>query len=322
VKLAYAGRRADLIAVAESYDEDNRYGLQTPFSEALSRLWAGSMWHVDATHNTLITTGNGGSEPTAAEVTLFYNGGKDRYRIEKVLSAGEQLWLDLGHLIRDQVPDSDGKTLPPDTMTGSYELRDLDHAYVGQLYEGKVVMDKTYGHAAYGCATCCGYSGPVVFDPGSFAGPPGIDNSEFINAKDDCSGTVDDVTYGAYGWTSRNTAVATLPDRTLHTVAVGSAAGSAAVQLDTSRMVNGKCVIRTWGPQQPVQVTPTVQITTNPGYVYIGQGDPSVAQINHMAGTGTPAGGTYQWSDGQRNFFRQWSGVERSHHSEQLHRRC
>jgi hypothetical protein len=172
LKLAYIGRRADLVAVAVSYDKTNRYGLQTPFSEALSRLWAGGMWHVDATHNTLITTGNGGSESTTAEVTLFYNGGKSRYRMEKMLSPGQQLWLDVGRLVHDQVPDSDGHALPPDTMTGSYELRDLDHALVGSLYEGKLVIDKTYGHAAYGCGACYGYYGTKL-TPNPFSGPPG-----------------------------------------------------------------------------------------------------------------------------------------------------
>ncbi|MGB2602152.1 MAG: hypothetical protein WBC78_01065, partial [Candidatus Sulfotelmatobacter sp.] len=39
LKLAYTGRRADLVAVAVSYDKSNRYGLQTPFSEDLSRMW-------------------------------------------------------------------------------------------------------------------------------------------------------------------------------------------------------------------------------------------------------------------------------------------
>jgi hypothetical protein len=33
VKVAYSGKRADLIAVAVSYDKESRYGLQTPFSE-------------------------------------------------------------------------------------------------------------------------------------------------------------------------------------------------------------------------------------------------------------------------------------------------
>jgi len=53
----------------------------------------------------------GGKEATAAQVTLFYNGGKDKYRMEKTLAPGQQLWLDVGHLVRDQVPDSDGQVL-------------------------------------------------------------------------------------------------------------------------------------------------------------------------------------------------------------------
>jgi hypothetical protein len=171
VKVAYSGKRADLIAVAVSYDKESRYGLQTPFSEALSRLWAGGMWHVDGTHNTLIATGNGGSEATTVEATLFYNGGKSKYRMEKMLLPGQQLWLDVGHLIRDQIPDSDGRTLPADTMAGSYELRDLDHAAVGLLYEGKLIIDKNYGHVAYGCASCCGYQNSSLV-PNPFAGPP------------------------------------------------------------------------------------------------------------------------------------------------------
>ena len=81
-------------------------GLQTPFSEGLRRMWAGGMWHVDPTHNTFITTGNGGTEATTAEVTLFYNGGTSKYRMEKMLSPGQQLWLDadIWCTIRFQIP--------------------------------------------------------------------------------------------------------------------------------------------------------------------------------------------------------------------------
>jgi hypothetical protein len=43
-------------------------------------------------------------------------------------------------------------------------------------------------------------------------------------------------------------------------------------------------------------VPPTVTISYNPGYVYIGQGDPTVALANLMGGTGNPSGGTFQWS--------------------------
>jgi hypothetical protein len=255
VKLAYTGRRADLVAVALSYDKTSRYGLQTPFSENISHLWAGSMWHVDATHNTLITTGNAGPEPTVAQATLFYNGGKDKYRLEKMLSPGQQLWLDVGELIRNQVPDSDGRVLPTDLMNGSYELRDLDHAAVGELYEGKLVIDKTYGHASYGCGSCCGYLQPTL-NPNPFGGPPDIDSSDYIYATEQCGGSVDDLTYYGYSWASSNTAVATLPTRTLHTVAVGSATGSAQIKLEWTHPAP-VCPTMTWGPQQNINVCPS-----------------------------------------------------------------
>jgi hypothetical protein len=222
VTLGYTGRTGDLVAIATSYDSTSRYGLQTPFSEIMNHLFKGSMWHVDSTHNTLITTGNGGTEPTRAQVTLFYNRGQSRYRVEKLLSPGQQLWLNLGELLRNQVPDSDGKTIPPDTMFGSYELRDLDHTVLGLLYEGKLVVDKTYGHASYGCAHCCGYSsGKLYLTP--YGGPPNTDNQDTWQGYNACTSQWEDFDTG-FNATSSNTAVATLAGTmNLHTVAVGSA---------------------------------------------------------------------------------------------------
>lgn len=268
LKLAYTGRRADLVAVAVSYDKTNRYGLQTPFSEDLSRMWAGGMWHVDPTHNTFITTGNGGAEATTAEVMLFYNGGTSKYRMEKMLSPGQQLWLDVGHRVHDQVPDSDGHTLPPDTMTGSYELRDLDHAYVGQLYEGKLVIDKTYGHAAYGCGSCCGYAAPFDLDPDPFAGPPGIDYQDSIYATDTCAGDREDVTGSGIDWASSDTAVATLPTRTLHTVAVGSATGSALARVQWAHPP--ACPTQNFGTSQGIGVQKPTITSFDPNPIMIG----------------------------------------------------
>jgi hypothetical protein len=268
VKLGYAGRRADLVAVTISYDKTSRYGLQTPFSESVSRMWAGGMWHVDPTHNTFITTGNAGSEPTAAEVTLFYNGGKSKYRLEKMLSPSQQLWLDLGHLIRDQVPDSDGHTLPPDTMAGSYELRDLDHAAVGLLYEGKLVIDKTYGHAAYGCGDCCGLTIPTLI-PDPFGGPPDIDYDEDMQSTEQCGGQLVNIAGDATDWNSSDTAVATLPNSTLHTVAVGSATGNATVTVQATHPAP-RCPQITYYPSQPVNVQMPTITSFDPNPIMIG----------------------------------------------------
>jgi hypothetical protein len=225
VNLGHTGRSGDLVAVAMSYDKSSRYGLQTPFSEIMNRLFKGSMWHVDSSHNTLMTTGNGGAEPTRAQVTLFYNGGQSKYRVEKLLAPGQQIWLNLAEVLRNQVPDSDGKTIPADTMFGSYELRDLDHPVLGLLYEGKLVIDKTYGHAAYGCAHCCGYSKGQV-SPTPFSGPPGIDNMDTFQALSVCNSQWEDFDF-ATNWKSSNLPVATLASAKLHTVAPGGATGSA-----------------------------------------------------------------------------------------------
>ena len=199
-------------------------------------------------------------------MTLFYNGGQGRYRLEKVLQPGQQLWLDVGQLIRNQVPDSDGKTLPPDTMTGSYELRDLDHAAVGLLYEGKLIIDKTYGHASYGCGTCCGYVKAQVWVT-PFSGPPSINNTDYYQAEEQCGGAWDDFTSIATSWQSSNTAVATLPSRTLHTVAPGTATGSAEAYLQGSRPAPA-CPMIWMAGQQQLNVQP-----------HISSVDPTIATI-------------------------------------------
>ena len=226
VTLSYTGKSADLVPVAISYDSKQRYGLQSPFTEGTNRMFKGGMWHVDSTRNTLITTGNGGSEKTMAQVTLFYDGGKGRYRIEKSLVADQQILLDIGQLIRNQVPDSDGNTIPPETMTGSYELRDIDHPGVGLLYEGKLTIDKTYGHASYGCGTCCGLY-DTKLTPNPYSGPPSVYNQDSYLALEQCGGQWEDWTGTAYSWQSTNPAVATLPNSVLYTVAAGTATGSA-----------------------------------------------------------------------------------------------
>ncbi len=144
------------------------------------------MWHVDCRRNSLIVTGNGGTEPTRAAITLFYNKGKGSYTIEKLLEPGEQIWADVGEIIRNQIPDKDGKTIPPDTMMGSYELRDPDHPAAGYLYEGKLVIDKTWCHGYYGCATCCGTEETEVL-PNPIAGPPNTGGQNYFWAKSACT---------------------------------------------------------------------------------------------------------------------------------------
>jgi hypothetical protein len=86
----------------------------------------------------------------------------------------------MGKLIGNQVPDKNGKTIPNDVMSGTYELRSLTNQPTEGLFEGKLVVDKTYGYAAHGCMVCCGYSGPYMYyDPFNL----GVGGSGFHRAK-------------------------------------------------------------------------------------------------------------------------------------------
>ena len=100
VMLSTNGMPDEVMAVAASYDETLRYGAQTPFNDQLSARWEGGMWEYDPYHSSIITAGNGGKKPTLAAFTIFYNQGTQRYDLEQTLQPDDQMWIDVGKLIR------------------------------------------------------------------------------------------------------------------------------------------------------------------------------------------------------------------------------
>lgn len=220
----------DLLAVAASYESTGRYGAQTPFSDNLGAYWAGGQWQVDATHNAIVAVTNGGNRATDALLTLHFAGGKKNYEIKQTIQPGDQMWLNLADLIHHSVPDSKGNMLPADITSGTYDLEDLNPGLGGNLIEGKVSLDKTWGHLSYGCLTCCGYTPYLVLDPTLVAtgGDQGI-NADGTNI---CTGV------GGYSlhtyfsqtnarWWSGNGSIATVTSFNGHGVAPGSTIGYA-----------------------------------------------------------------------------------------------
>jgi hypothetical protein len=200
----------EVMAVAASYDETMRYGAQTPFNDQLSFKWEGGMWEYDPNHSSIMTAGNGGAKPMQAAFTIYYNQGMEKYELEQTLKPDEQMWMDVGKLIREKVPDKTGKVLPADLTSGSYEFRDLTDRGVGSLYEGKVIYDKTYGSVAYGCAGCCGYRGPLL-DWNPLGIPIWSWNPNFVLARDICAGGLADITSDFWNhWNTASHVIATV----------------------------------------------------------------------------------------------------------------
>jgi hypothetical protein len=229
----------ELLAVAASFDASGRHGAQTPFSDQVANHWEGGKWEVDANHDTIISVGNAGTKTSKAQITFYHTSGQGKYQVEKELAPDEQLWLDVGNLIGNQVPDKYGKTIPADVMWGTYELRSPTDKPTEGLFEGKLVVDKTYGYAVHGCGRCCGYDPPYMdINPLPLV-VSGSGNQE-VWALDSCTGFDDNVTgpflsggYGARWWTG-NAQIATANWNLISGVAVGSTTNDASGYLLTS----------------------------------------------------------------------------------------
>ncbi len=279
----------ELVAVAASYDATLRYGAQTPFSDQLTFKWEGGMWEFDPHHNSIITAGNGGTKPTQAAFTIFYNQGAQRYDLEQTLQPDEQMWMDVGKLIREHVPDKNGKTLPADLTSGSYEFRDLTNTGVGTLFEGKVIYDKTYGHVAYGCALCCGYNKPGTFWYNPLAVPLSFTGSNGVNAYDNCSGNWYDLSDSFYNSTS----IATVNYYGTHTgVSVGSTASNTFGTIQQTQDNRLECPAEQFRPSGSVNVV-KLQLQGNQyNSIFVGT-DPNLATPNSIFATVSPTGGTF-----------------------------
>jgi hypothetical protein len=294
VTLTTTGLPDEIVAVAASYDSSLRYGAQTPFSDQLTFKWEGGMWEYDPYHNSIITAGNGGTKPTRAAFTIFYNQGTQRYDLEQTLQPDEQMWIDVGKLVREQVPDKNGKPLPSDLTMGSYEFRDLTHTGVGTLFEGKIIYDKTYGHVTYGCSTCCGYSigyVRVFYDP--LGVPFQSTAGQGVNAYENCYQTWDDVSDSFWSrWASANTGIVTVDYYGTHNgVSVGSTTSNTSGYLDGA-MRPPTCPLLLSNPKGGANVI-KLQVQGNSyNSIFVGT-DSNLEAANSIFATVSPSGGTF-----------------------------
>ncbi len=229
VELSAPSQPNDLVAVAASYDAGLRHGTQTPFNDTLSFMWEGGHWQADSTRDSIITAGNGGRKTIQARFTLYYDEGRQHYDLEQELKPHEQIWIDVGKLIRNQVADKNGALLPPGLTMGAYAFQDLTDQGVGNLFEGKVILDKTFGHVAYGCAGCCGMEGHpfMYYDPIAVAVSAQGDQDvwDFDTCTGQAKSVLDNFLNGS--WTTDNSAIATASWAVVTGVGAGQANHSA-----------------------------------------------------------------------------------------------
>ncbi len=241
------------MAIASSYDSTGRYGAQTPFADQLSDSWVAGKFEVDATHNSLIAVTNAGKKPTEAVLTFNYNRGQDHYEVRRTIAPGDQLWLNLGDIIRNRVPDSKGRIFPPDLTWGTYDIREPNRNNDPSLFEGKIIVDKTYGHLAYGCTTCCGDGYPgIQADPETLAVL--AQDTLGVWATNSCTGYDDNLTGLFSGWDTNNHAVAMMSSTQITGVGAGSTNAFASGTFNYNNGVSKYCSLRQAEPQNDTTV--------------------------------------------------------------------
>jgi hypothetical protein len=268
-------------------------GTQTPFSRAISSMWKGSPWKVDTTHASFITAGNSGETPVAANMALISSDGKFRYELpERTLAPDEQIWVDVRELIRNRVPDRNGKVLPADMTTGTYEIWQTKYRALGQLFEGKLIVDKTYGHAMYGCGGCCGLGDSYqVLDP--YQDIIGGTHYQQVWGQNGCNGGYYDVTSDVWMWTSYSTDVASVSDGGMVT---GLAPGGATIESRVNTEIGPRCEPIEILQYAQVEVQPTVTLTGSGTVLSRNTGYTSGVNSTTLVANGSPSGGTYSWS--------------------------
>jgi hypothetical protein len=274
-----------------------RYGAQTPFSDQLAFHWAGSLWQYDAHHDSILTVGNGGTKPAQALLTLYYNQGAGKYQMQRTLEPGDQMWVDVGNLVREHAPDMNGSFLPENVSSGSYSIRELGTG-VGSLFEGKVVYDKTYGEVTYGCAACCAYKAAMIrllYNPLGI--PYGQQADQGIEAWDTCSDLWEDITLDFFGtWATGNTGIATVDVAGTHTgVSPGSTTTYTGPTDEQVQTLWNKCPIMPVGPSGGDNVMPTISGPSTlwwfPGVSGSVSGYPTEITL-----TANATAGPYQWA--------------------------
>jgi hypothetical protein len=135
-----------------------------------------------------------------------------------------------------------------------YEFDQVDDDVVGSLYEGKLILDSTYGNAAYGCANCCGYYAMgIVPDP--FGIGVGFTGQDMILVENACTGIQSYRTTLGYSWGTGNSGIATVNNSGLvSALASGQTSSHSSINLSTPEVWH--C------PVAPQRVSNVVQAQT------------------------------------------------------------
>jgi hypothetical protein len=238
VEFEYTGAAGQVVMAALSVSQSGRQVYRVPLLNpaALPSATGGYPWSIEGDSATVVYIKNVTDRPQQYSLQLTFAGGVYAPGLQTV-ETGQTVALDVRALRDHQVPDAEGRTIPPKVPRGqvSWSVVGADRlGLIGRAEQADVVGGLS---SSYACVNCCpdSFNGGWC-DPPSVSGYP-TETTQFtaFQQNRDCFGNLL-APFSIYAtWTSLNPSVATVDSGSGFTTA--QAAGSTTIRASWNPLV-------------------------------------------------------------------------------------
>ena len=200
LEFEHTGEPGSVVVSALSTSRDRNQVFRVPLTdpEGIPSGTGGYPWRVEGESSTFVYIKNVTDQAQEYKLQLDFPGGVYGLGL-KTVEAGQTVALDVRALRDGQVPDAQGRVIPPDASAGQvhWSVRgERTKAFIGRAEQADIASAASSTYACYNCCPDSFFTGWVA--PGSLSGFAG-DTTQFIAFEQDmtCYGSPTD-TYQAF----------------------------------------------------------------------------------------------------------------------------
>jgi len=267
---SYTGQGGDLIVATGSVDQTGSYVFEVRpqgIGQSIGRI--SGYWSVENGNDAMFSAWNPTDEPEDITATLYYGDGSGTYHLPIHLAPRASASVDVAMLVRDKMPDIDGKIIPSNIRDGSasFDTAEKDPA----AYDGKKLVTAVISGAVFNvaeatcgmvCTYCNGYNNWVII-PGTIYDAVGTSSSAIAQATDSYGNKQ---TMSGGSWSSSNTGIMTVSSGNTQGISTGQVSindlfNSVLVyqgQFCVNESMPDNCPTGSAGPSGPGNVTPRI----------------------------------------------------------------
>jgi hypothetical protein len=149
IDLQYQGEAGALIAELSSVDENGSFVSPVPLTCNGQRLAEMAAWRTDGDWHSSLSIWNVAKEQMEVEIRISYPGGE--YQLQKSIAPGATAMVSINELQQTQEPDSAGRRIPQDVISGGVSISSSNRV------SGLVLNSMMVNPVTKTCAECGSY---------------------------------------------------------------------------------------------------------------------------------------------------------------------